>query len=200
MASTASSNSDPASPKGRRRRDEILDAAEGLLIREGYAGFSMRRIAEQLGIRLSNVQYYFATPPAVIEALFARALEAARTELQAGAGLDLENFLRYVAESQDSARSCHLFWELWALSAREPQIAQTLNRFYAGYCHAVESLIAQRAPAMPTAQRRRRAVLIMSMLEGLSLFRGHGRGFTASRAALDRELTSVVEALMDGGA
>ncbi len=195
MSTAMPSAEAPASPKGRRRRESILDAAETLLIEDGYAGFSMRKLSEQLGIRLSNVQYYYATPHAVIDALFVRALERARIELESGIAVDLQSLVRYALGSQDSARSCRLFWELWALSARDADVARTVNHFYAAYRNAIEQCIQALEPRMPVAARRRRAILIMSLLEGLSLFRGHGRTQEGTGRALDREVETAALAL-----
>ncbi len=182
----------PPSPKGRRRREAILDAAEALLIEEGAAGLSMRRLAEQLAIRLSNVQYYFPTPHAVIEALFERALASARTALEADVADDLQSVVEYALGSQDSAANCRLFWELWALSARDAAVAQTLSRFYAAYRDAIEQCVQRLLPTLNPAARRRRAIMIMSLLEGLSLFRGHGRGGSGIGPALDRDVQAAV--------
>lgn len=184
----------PTSAKGRWRREAILEAAEEILIGEGYAGFSMRKVADQLDIRLSNVQYYFSSPDAVIDALFNRALNNAREELEAGAD-DLQSLVRVALDGQGSAHSCRLFWELWALSARDSGIAGAVNRFYAAYRDAIEERIKALNPALKAAVRRRRAILIMSLIEGLSLFRGHGRELAGTGAALDRDVLEMALSL-----
>ena len=43
--------------KGLGRALDILHAARSLLAEDGYAGLSMRRVAAEVGISLSNVQY-----------------------------------------------------------------------------------------------------------------------------------------------
>jgi len=45
--------------KGEQRQREILAVARPFLLREGYAGFSLRNVAKQAGISLGNLQYYF---------------------------------------------------------------------------------------------------------------------------------------------
>lgn len=42
-------------------KELILEAARGVLIREGSSGFSMRKVAEEASISLSNVQYHYKT-------------------------------------------------------------------------------------------------------------------------------------------
>jgi TetR/AcrR family transcriptional regulator len=49
----------------------LLDAAEQLLVREGYARISTRRLAQQAGVNHGLVHYYFGS----MEELFVRVLE-----------------------------------------------------------------------------------------------------------------------------
>ena len=57
------------SQRGQARRDQILEAATGLLLEQGHAGFSARGVADRAGLRLSHVQYYYPTPADIIGAL-----------------------------------------------------------------------------------------------------------------------------------
>jgi AcrR family transcriptional regulator len=67
--------------KGYERSVAILDAARAILATEGYAGLSMRCVAQRVGVSLSNVQHYYPSRDALIEAL----LEQTFTDYQAGA-------------------------------------------------------------------------------------------------------------------
>lgn len=185
----------PASTKGRERRDQILDAAAATLIEAGYADFSLRKIAERIDIRLSNLQYYFPTLVELLSALFTRELERARERFEASGAQDLDTLLTMLLDEQGDSASCRLFWELWALSARNRDIAGMMADFYARYSAAVETLIARSHPDMSPAQRRRRAMLVTAMIEGLSLFRGDGRRPPGGDAALRREAIACARAL-----
>lgn len=188
----------PTSTKGRERRDQILDAGAATLIEAGYADFSLRKVAERLGIRLSNLQYYFPTLVELLSALFTRELDRARERFEASGAQDLEALLAMLLdeqEEQEDGGSCRLFWELWALSARNRDIAEIMAGFYERYSAAVETLIARASPKMRPAQRQRRAVLITAMIEGLSLFRGDGRSPPGGDAAMRREALACVRAL-----
>lgn len=57
--------------KGERTRQAILDAAERLILSQGYNGTSMRQIAAEAGIALGGIYNHFASK----EALFAALLE-----------------------------------------------------------------------------------------------------------------------------
>ena len=55
------------------RREAILDAAEALMVEEGYAAVTSRRIGERAGQRSKLVHYYFATMDELFVALYERA-------------------------------------------------------------------------------------------------------------------------------
>lgn len=50
----------PASDAAVAPREEILDAAAGLLVRQGLAATTTRQIADRVGIRQASLYYYFA--------------------------------------------------------------------------------------------------------------------------------------------
>jgi len=54
-------------------REAILDATEALMIEEGYAAVSSRRVAEKAGQKSKLVHYYFATMDDLFVALYERA-------------------------------------------------------------------------------------------------------------------------------
>jgi AcrR family transcriptional regulator len=53
----------------------ILDAAERLFARGGFAATSLRAITAEAGVNLAAVNYHFRSKEALIEAVFARRLE-----------------------------------------------------------------------------------------------------------------------------
>ncbi|MEO1600517.1 MAG: TetR/AcrR family transcriptional regulator [Pseudomonadota bacterium] len=57
------------------RREEILDAAERLVRRAGYAGVSTRAVAEEVGIRAASLHHHFPTKSDLGEALTDRYTE-----------------------------------------------------------------------------------------------------------------------------
>ena len=77
----------PASPRKPRagsqaRIDSILDAARLLLAAEGVASLSIYSVAERAGIAPSSVYHFFASVPALLEALTADVHAAFRDSLQ----------------------------------------------------------------------------------------------------------------------
>ena len=75
----------PRKPRARSqaRIDSILDAARTLLASEGVASLSIYSVAERAGIPPSSVYHFFASVPALLEALTADIHAAFRAPLQA---------------------------------------------------------------------------------------------------------------------
>ena len=55
--------------KGQRRTETILDAATAILIEEGYAQLTTRKIATRARIRPGNLQYYYPAKHDVVRAV-----------------------------------------------------------------------------------------------------------------------------------
>jgi AcrR family transcriptional regulator len=188
--------------KGQERREAILDAAEQLLVDEGHAALSLRAVAQRAGIRLGNLQYYFTTREELVRALLARVLERATVRVEewmgaAGEGPGaLEAALEPLLEEQLDPASYRLFFDLWALAAREPAIAAELRTFYTRYTAAVAGMLRQAAPELSRAEAGARAELLVALLEGLSLFRSGTVG--APNRKVEAELRRVTSWLMTG--
>jgi len=59
---------------GADTKDTILDAAEALFARQGFANTSLRAITAAAGVNLASVNYHFGSKDALIEAVFGRRL------------------------------------------------------------------------------------------------------------------------------
>jgi AcrR family transcriptional regulator len=62
--------------KSSGTREQLLDAAERLLMRDGHAKLSTRRIVEEAGASHGLIRYHFGSLEKLIEAVFARAAGA----------------------------------------------------------------------------------------------------------------------------
>ena len=54
----------------KETKRELLDAAQRVLLAEGYSGLSTRRVAEAAGTQMSQIQYHFGSKEGMILALF----------------------------------------------------------------------------------------------------------------------------------
>ncbi|MCA8893865.1 MAG: TetR family transcriptional regulator, partial [Amphiplicatus sp.] len=58
------------SATGQLRVEQILETARTILVRDGHAGLSMRKVAQESGIALGHLQHFFATREALLNGLF----------------------------------------------------------------------------------------------------------------------------------
>ncbi|WP_338870942.1 TetR/AcrR family transcriptional regulator [Myxococcus stipitatus] len=193
--------------KGHERVERILDAAMDVLVEDGYAGLSLRGVAQRAGLSLGNLQYYFPAKQDVVRALLSRYLEGTIRrvrERMEGGGKEPARRLRHaldsILEDQESPRHFQLFAELWALAARDAMVADALRVFYAGYREGLVELLQALTPGLTPARRERRAALLMAFFEGLSLFRGGGSLASASVPGVEQELRALWDEFAEGSA
>lgn len=187
------------SAKGQERLAAVLDAATDLLVEEGYAQLSLRKIAARADMRLGNLQYYYRTKQDVIRALLERYLDRAVAAFEqriATAGVDPRAQLlagtETLVEGLESDASCRLFWELWALAARDRSVARATRAFYERYVAEVARVLRAVAPALRPAVAERRATLAVALLEGLSVLRLGAEGSLA-RGVVDEARALILQ-------
>ena len=85
-------------------KEKILDSAEYFFAEEGYAGASMRSIAQRADVNLAAANYHFGSKEALLKAVFERrltplnrdrldGLDALETDTPAGVPLELERLI-----------------------------------------------------------------------------------------------------------
>jgi AcrR family transcriptional regulator len=92
-----------------RTRAALLDAAEQIMMEEGYAAVSSRRVASRAGVNQGLVYYYFGTMDDLFIALFQR-------------GADQSFHRQAEALSADQP-----LWRLWELIHDQPRNALTME-------------------------------------------------------------------------
>lgn len=167
--------------KGRLRAADILDAAIDVLIENGYHQFSLRRVAEAAGVRLGNLQHYYPSKDALLQAMLDRMIDGylARFERILARELDPEASFRALVEcvmrDLNKRRTTVFFPELWSLANHEPQVTRFMEQMYARYRQVLEQAIARLNPALDATQARRLALFVSASIEGHTMFIGHGK-------------------------
>ncbi|MFF5207944.1 TetR/AcrR family transcriptional regulator [Streptosporangium sp. NPDC000396] len=193
----------PATPKGSARRAAVLDAAEQVLAESGHAALSLRAVADAVGIRLGNLQYYFPTRADLIGALLDRVLKRSLEKIESLAGPAGERtspapseVIRALLAEHADRRLVRLFVEVWALAAADEAVAEAVRGFYRAYAELVAGMIGQARPELPEQTRRARAEAFVALMEGASLLRSGIAGGPST--ALDAELKRLARTLLDG--
>jgi AcrR family transcriptional regulator len=90
-------------------RTEILDATQQIMLEEGYAAVSSRRVAEKAGVNSALVYYYFGTMDDLFIATFQRGAE--------------QSYRRQV----EALASDQPLWSLWEMIHDAPRTALTME-------------------------------------------------------------------------
>jgi len=120
----------PAEPRKRIRRDPettrglILDATEALMVQEGYAAVSSRRIAQLLGLNAATIHYYYPTTDDVFIALHDRMTKRQLHEMERV--LASPDPLRALWEFQSDGSQTALGVEFLALSNHRKAIGDII--------------------------------------------------------------------------
>lgn len=133
-----------ARPRGRgrpvgdreARRAELLDAAISVIEEEGFAGASLRKVAQRAGCTTGAVTYYFANKEAMIAAVIESRFDTFDTLLGRGdAQLDLRaGFERWLDMSKSDARRGWVAGLQLLVHARhDPALATVYARRYGRY-------------------------------------------------------------------
>ncbi|HEY1276239.1 MAG TPA: TetR family transcriptional regulator [Thermoleophilaceae bacterium] len=115
------------------RRDEataaLLDAAERLLIKDGHAGLTTRRVAAEAGLNHGLVHYYFGSMEElllqVLERFTARLTERQRTMYESEAPF-IEKWRTAMQWLGDDVRGGYakVWWELQAMAWNHPEMRE----------------------------------------------------------------------------
>lgn len=165
--------------KGKKKAEEILAAATSILAFEGYSNFTMRRVAEKVGVRLRNVQYYFNTKDsllqAVIEERLRQDIESAANAIKQHDLSPKDRFLAFVDLSLEENTTPYfrgLQFELWALANNNPLAAKCRDHMTTVYSKFIYELIEPLTINQSDATRRKKAVILLAMLQGFPLIEG----------------------------
>ncbi|GAA2326984.1 TetR/AcrR family transcriptional regulator [Streptomyces caniferus] len=196
--------------QGSIRRTSLLDAAETVLVASG-ADASLRAIAGEAGVRVGHLQHYFPTRADLIKAVLERALDRSLERLAETTGLrmvrddpsavgtpegaaDPDEVVAVVLAEQEDPRLVRLYVEVWALAARDDEIATVVREFYRKYVAHVEAFVQQGRPDWPDELCRARAETFVALVEGAALMRS---GIAGSRsAAMDAQLARCAVQLL----
>jgi AcrR family transcriptional regulator len=162
---------------------KMLDAAELVLIRDGYHAFSTRRVAAECGVSLGHLTYYFPARDellrAMISAVMARygeRMRIASAAAEARTTDDLRALLDWLLCDTVTKETSGLFRELWVLAKHDAVAAREVLQFYEGLIESFVRTAAQVYPAVEVQRLRQIGHLIGMFTEGSTvLFAGPGQ-------------------------
>ena len=189
--------------KGLGRALDILHAARSLLAAEGYAGLSMRKVAAETGMSLSNVQHYYQSKDALLEALLLYTMDLFQAKMDSisaamTSASRVDQFLStcdmFLEEISDPVTHA-IFFELWALASRNEFASRLMDKMLGRERKVIFNLIRGLNPDIGDDEYMQRAILMVAQIEGLMLFRlskaERREQFMAVRASVRKALLAL---------
>ena len=163
--------------KSRVVLQKILTAAYDIFVREGHAGFTLRKVAAEAGIAVGNLTYHYATKQALIEAMMYEAMadyaEAHLAIYKKWRNEPIEVLLKTVTFYVRSAKEHSAFLlQMWGYAGSCDDVKLQLQSLYKPIEIFFCGLISAANPKLNDAQIRRVNLQIYSLVEGYRLFIG----------------------------
>lgn len=136
------SESEPVARRGRpvgdhnAKRAELLNAALRVIAQEGYAGASMRKVAQQAGCTTGAVTYYFANKEEMITAVAQNLFDEIDTLLEINQErIDIKGLVGQWLDSMggDEPNGWLAWLQLLAHARQEPAFASVIKQRYARF-------------------------------------------------------------------
>ena len=176
-------------------RDAILDAAERLMVDEGYAAVTSRRVASLAGVNSALVYYWFESMDGLFVALFRRGADRSfqRLEEVLGSPQPLWRFWDFVHDRSSSARTMEFIALANHRKAVQVEIADYSRKFRKRELELLEDVLA----GYGLDRDRWPAASIVLSLSGISRFLlieeafGVDVGHAETVAVIERELAAL---------
>lgn len=183
---------------------EILAAGHRVFVRDGHAGLSLRKVADEAGVAVGNVSYYFETKRALIEAVLCEALadyiEEHIRQFEADRDSPLEILLNVVTFYVSNARSTNaLFFHMWGFAASDPAAKDLIRRLYRPIGRFIYFLVRAARPEASEARVREIVLQLFALEEGVKLFIGMGPDDNEALATAETHIRDLARRIVLGG-
>jgi len=148
-----------------RKRGEILDAAETLLLRDGYEATTMSTIARAVRVANNAVYWYFPSKDEVLAAVLRRRQERLLAEESPRSAGGIEEDVRALLRALDQV--ANLTAAVHERARRSSAVAEVHEEFHA----AAEQLLRRgfREAGLSPHEAPRAAAALMAIIEGIHL-------------------------------
>jgi AcrR family transcriptional regulator len=174
------------SSRGSKTVDMILRAAVDVLVEEGSAAFTLKRIAEKCDLQIGNVTRHFPRKELLVQLLLHEILASSEELLRRRVyvpNMPAEEALTLVITgTMEGARAkgtTHLLTELWAMSNHSKFVSERMEALYQ-YVHIlIGSFVKQLNPSLDEEEVEAVSIFINAAMEGATVLAGYGKPWTA---------------------
>lgn len=192
-----------AREKGKKTRNAIITEARRILVDEGYENFVLRKIAQNIGIKPGNLQYYFPTKKELLWEVLTPEIDKYETKYKSickhatsksGKILALMDFL---LEDIRTKSTCTIWYTIWALAPHDEEVAEIMDSWYQKYIEALSNLVQSADPSMHPRRANHLARIITAVTDGMTNQIGFGKPHHPSINGLEDELRTAVMHIID---
>ena len=167
--------------RGKARVSDILTAAQNILVRTGLANLTTRSVADELGISLGNLAYYFPSKDALLQAIIENVIEGYDKEFQRKIESFPDNpeerlkaFLRYLIDDAKKPEVQSFFYQFWGLATHHPQAAKSRAAMYKHFSSQTLFLLRDVHPNTQSEELENMSFGLLASIEGLHVIFGSG--------------------------
>ncbi|MEO1014142.1 MAG: TetR family transcriptional regulator [Pseudomonadota bacterium] len=191
------------SAKGARTIHAILRAAEEVFTEYGHAGLSLRQVAARSGVTVGNLNYYFPSKRALLDAMLRESLaDYVDAHIDQVFGEDIspmEALQKVVAFYMRTARGRHrLYFQIWGFAASDDDARLLVADLYRSVGRFIRALIAAANPALTDDEARRAVITIFSLEEGMKLFIGLSPADDPTLSHAEEEIQRLTRQIVGG--
>ena len=168
--------------RGAARVDEIIQATKKILVDDGLANLSTRRVARELGISIGNLHYYFSTKNDLLQAVIEDVIRGYDEEFEREAKLfpnaprkRIEAFLRYLIADAKKPEVRAFFYQLWGMSVQNEFAADLRDKAYNRFTDMMVDMLAPLHSERSSSELKLLAMGVNTAIEGLHVTFGLGK-------------------------
>jgi TetR/AcrR family transcriptional regulator, transcriptional repressor of bet genes len=155
------------------QRRVILEALVGIIGRDGISQLTIRKLAQQSGVAVGTVQYYFPTKAAMVRAAAGFAFEEMGklfdAELVTGGGREQLRRLAFVLLPEDTEDTSARIWlEVAQLSVQDATVACEHTALWAKIEGYIKKLL-ENAPLRTGLEPGELAAELLALVDGLTI-------------------------------
>ena len=158
-------------------RLEALDTARRLFIEEGYAEFSMRKVARELGIRQGHLQHYFPTRDDLLTEMLEQALhtyideyEKFRQDLSGDPEQQLDRAVKFLLNDISNHKVSKFFLELWPMTSHFREVLLMLRDIYKKNWDGFSVFVENFRNDLREEEVRSLTLVVLALVDGLIIY------------------------------
>ena len=198
-------------PRPRKRGNrasrvpEIIEASVRVLTSDGYAKYSVNRVAAEAGIFLSTLQHYFPSREHLLRETIREYVNryvgryrtvACNKLLSPQQRLDaiVDGFV----EDFGASDAAGFVLEVWALAEHEPFAAELVSATNGQFRQMFDQIVSEASPSLSPEERAVRCALLTAHADGLVLFLRRSGDGAPDLSAIRQGIKVVWHALANG--